>query len=172
MRVTGAENGCLLFCYCSVSILFPYHSIGSGEQHKEYPHTVLTEIFKSNQWSDVEKSYNKENIIRCFHLMMKRVTIKRNDFGEVLYISCLVTEGSSCGRDCQELPSLLLPLLLLFHWLKLEWFTWNKMFIKLQGVLHQGDNIVPGDQANVCVSLQGQSHRKGFSTAGQTWSIS
>lgn len=79
-----------------------------------------------------------------FSSPQKRVTINRYDFGEVLYISCLLRDVSSGGRDRQGLPSLLLPLLLLFHWLKLGCFTWSKMLMKLQGVLHQGDSLVPG----------------------------
>lgn len=70
----------------------------------------------------------------------KRVTMNRNGFWEVLCISCLLAEASSGSRDWQELPSLLLPLLLLFHWIKLGCFTWK---MKFQGVLPQGDTIVP-----------------------------
>lgn len=36
MRVAQAENGCLLFSYCSVSIVFSYHSMGNREQHEDY----------------------------------------------------------------------------------------------------------------------------------------
>lgn len=42
MRAALAENGCLLFSYCSVSIVFSYHGMGNGEQHEDYLHAAVS----------------------------------------------------------------------------------------------------------------------------------